>query len=58
MCLLCIVWLNLLIRFNLHVMYISMRMFHVVALSSMWIDGWGCYNMVSELKRLSKGCVW
>ena len=35
-----------------------MRMFHVVALPGKWIDGQGCYNMVSELKTLSKGCVW
>jgi hypothetical protein len=49
MCLLCIVWLNLLIRFNMHVIYISMRMFSIVALPGKWVDGRGCYNMVSEL---------
>jgi hypothetical protein len=58
MCLLYIVWLNLLIRFNMHVIYISMSMFHVVAFPNKWIDGRGCYNMVSELERLRKGHVW
>jgi hypothetical protein len=38
MCLLCVVWLNLLIRFNMHVIYISMRMFHIVALPDKWVD--------------------
>jgi hypothetical protein len=58
MCLLSIVWLNLLIRFNMHVIYISMRMFCVVALPGKWTDVRGCYNMVSEIERLRKGHVW
>jgi hypothetical protein len=42
MCLLCIVWLNM------HIKYICMRMFHVVALPDSGVDGRGRYNMVSE----------
>ena len=38
LCLLCIFWLNMNIK------YICMRMFCVVAFPDTWVDGRGCYN--------------
>jgi hypothetical protein len=42
LCLLCIVWLNI------HIKYICMRMFCVVAFPDIGFDGQGHYNMVSQ----------
>ena len=42
LCKLCIVWLNM------HIKYICMRMFYIVALPDSGVDGQGRYNMVSE----------
>jgi hypothetical protein len=38
----------MLIRFNMDVIYISMRMFHVVALPGKWVDGRGRYTPLAN----------
>ena len=40
--------LNVLILFNMHVIYICMLMFRVVAFPDSGVDGRGHYNMVSK----------